>query len=155
MRKITRHSSDHFCFILFFFFFVTNRAKSISSNPWGARLTLVLVAFLYGTNYAAIKFMGGLMDPSTLMTLRFGLAALVLLPSLRGVGRDVLLSGAEVGVYSALGYGGQAFAMTVRSRGVAGWGMEGERGRGGVRLWCLLWPRIPIYNAWTGYYYLA
>ncbi|CAN0239027.1 unnamed protein product [Pylaiella littoralis] len=83
-----------------------------SSDPWRARLTLVFVACLYGTNYTAIKFMGGLMDTSSLLTLRFGLAALVLLPALRGVGRDVLLSGAEVGVYAALGYGAQAYALT-------------------------------------------
>lgn len=94
--------------------YLSHRAKS--SDPWRARLTLVFVACLYGTNYTAIKFMGGLMDTSSLLTLRFGLAALVLLPALRGVGRDVLLSGAEVGVYAALGYGAQAYALTVRMR---------------------------------------
>lgn len=90
------------------------RAKT--GDVWRARLALTLVACLYGTNYATIKFMGGLMDTSTLLTLRFGLAALALLPALRGVEKGVLLAGAETGVYAALGYGAQAYAMTVRER---------------------------------------
>lgn len=57
------------------------------------------------------------MDTSSLLTLRFGLAALALLPALRGVGKGVILAGAEVGVYATLGYGAQAYAMTVRGRG--------------------------------------
>eukprot|EP00903_Cladosiphon_okamuranus_P008367 g8045.t1 len=77
-----------------------------------ARLALVLVACLYGSNYATIKYIEGLIDTSSLLTLRFGLAALALLPALRGVGKDVLLAGAEVGIYATLGYGSQAFAMT-------------------------------------------
>lgn len=94
-------------------------------DVWRARLALTLVAFLYGTNYATIKFMGGLMDTSSLLSLRFGLAALALVPSLRGVGTDVLLAGAEVGVYATLGYGAQAYAMTVSERKTR----EGERER--------------------------
>ncbi|CAB1120230.1 unnamed protein product [Ectocarpus sp. CCAP 1310/34] len=82
------------------------------SEPWRARLTLALVACLYGTNYTAIKFMGDFMDTSSLLTLRFGLASLALLPTLQGVGMDVLLAGAEVGIYATLGYMAQAYAMT-------------------------------------------
>ncbi|CAM9148592.1 unnamed protein product [Ectocarpus sp. 6 AP-2014] len=81
------------------------------SEPWRARLTLALVACLYGTNYTAIKFMGDFMDTSSLLTLRFGLASLALLPALKGVGMDVLLAGAEVGIYATLGYMAQAYAM--------------------------------------------
>lgn len=90
------------------------RAKP--GDVWRARLALTLVACLYGTNYATIKHMGGLMDTSSLLTLRFGLAALALLPALRGVGKGVILAGAEVGIYATLGYGAQAYAMTVRER---------------------------------------
>lgn len=53
------------------------------------------------------------MDTSSLLTLRFGLAGLTLLPALQGVGRDVLLAGAEVGVYATMGYMAQAYAMRV------------------------------------------
>lgn len=56
------------------------------------------------------------MDTSSLLTLRFGIAGLALLPALRGVGKGVILAGAEVGVYATLGYGAQAYAMTVRGR---------------------------------------
>lgn len=58
--------------------------------------------------------MGDFMETSSLLTLRFGLAGLALLPALQGVGRGVLLAGAEVGVYATLGYGAQAYAMRVR-----------------------------------------
>ncbi|CAN0456724.1 unnamed protein product, partial [Laminaria digitata] len=81
------------------------------AEPWGARLTLALVACLYGTNYTAIKFMGDFLDTSSLLTLRFGLAGLTLLPALQGVGRDVFLAGAEVGMYATMGYMSQAYAM--------------------------------------------
>eukprot|EP00752_Nemacystus_decipiens_P012096 g10723.t1 len=82
------------------------------ADVWRARLALTLTAFLYGTNYATIKYMGGLMDISSLLTLRFALAALALLPALQGAGKGVILAGAEVGVYATLGYGAQAYAMT-------------------------------------------
>lgn len=95
--------------------FVPFRAKP--SEPWRARLVLAVVACLYGTNYTAIKFMGGFLETSSLLTLRFGLATLALLPALRGVGTEVLLAGAEVGVYATLGYSAQAYAMRVRGRG--------------------------------------
>lgn len=84
------------------------------AEPWGARLTLALVACLYGTNYTAIKYVGDFLDTPNLLALRFGLAGITLLPALRGVGRDVLLAGAEVGVFATLGYTSQAYAMRVR-----------------------------------------
>lgn len=87
------------------------------TEPWRARLILAVVACLYGTNYTAIKFMGGFLETSSLLTLRFGLAALALLPALRGIGTEVLLAGAEVGMYATLGYGAQAYAMRVRGTG--------------------------------------
>lgn len=78
-----------------------------------ARLTLAIVACLYGTNYAGIKFMGGVIETSSLLTMRFGLASLALLPALQGVRKDVFLAGVEVGVYATLGYWSQAWAMRV------------------------------------------
>lgn len=101
------------------------RAKP--SEPWRARLTLALVASLYGTNYTAIKFMGDLMDTSSLLTLRFGLASLALLPALQGIGMDVLLAGAEVGIYATLGYMAQAYAMRVRQGKVLTYGPRKAR----------------------------
>lgn len=87
----------------------------------------MLVACLYGTTYAAIKFVGESVDTSDFMALRFGLASLILLPSLKGVCSDVWKAGAEVGVYATLGYWAQAWAMRVRVY----WG--------DVLICCLLW----------------
>lgn len=89
----------------------SSELESSSRKPWVGRLTLATVACLYGTNYSAVKFVGGLLETSNFLALRFGLASLVLLPFLRGVSAEVWKAGAEVGVYATLGYWGQAWAM--------------------------------------------
>ncbi|CAM9752305.1 unnamed protein product [Discosporangium mesarthrocarpum] len=80
-------------------------------GPWLARLALATVACLYGSNYSVVKMLGSEMAPSMMMSLRFGLASLVLTPSLNGVSQPALLGGLEVGLYAALGYASQAFGL--------------------------------------------
>lgn len=60
--------------------------------------------------------MGDYLDTSSLLTLRFSLASLALLPALKGVGNDVLMAGAEVGAYATLGYWAQAWSLRVSGR---------------------------------------
>lgn len=79
-----------------------------------ARLILATVACLYGTNYATVKVMEGVLEPSNLLALRFGLASLALLPALSGASFEVLLAGAEIGLYAILAYASQAWALRVR-----------------------------------------
>lgn len=106
------------------------RLESSSRKPWVGRLTLATVACLYGTNYSAVKFVGGLLETSNFLALRFGLASLVLLPFLRGVSAEVWKAGAEVGVYATLGYWGQAWAMRVRNSTLLVMGLVGGEGGG-------------------------
>lgn len=62
----------------------TTTHSTTVSKPWLARLALVAVACLYGTEYIAVKFVVGLLGTSYLLTLRFSLASLVLLPAIKG-----------------------------------------------------------------------
>lgn len=89
------------------------RNRVSSKKAWLARFSLATVACLYGTEYAAIKVMGGLLGTSTLLALRFTLASVTLLPALSNIKAKVLMDGAEVGMYATLGYWAQAGALQV------------------------------------------
>jgi drug/metabolite transporter (DMT)-like permease len=78
-----------------------------------SRLLLAFVAATYGTNYAAIKELGELLDPSLVNVLRFAIAATVFSPVfLKNLSKtNIIKGGAEIGFWNSLGYLGQAFAL--------------------------------------------
>jgi len=82
---------------------------------WQARALLLCIAALYGTNFSAVKILGEQLEPSFAATLRFALSSLVFSPFVwkvfakqRG---DIVLGGFETGVYNAVGYFAQAYAL--------------------------------------------
>ena len=87
-------------------------------NIWGARALLLLVAMLWGTNFASVKYLESLCFhppchhlPSEAALARFGVAALASLPLLIGQRKDVILAGFECGIWITLGYITQAMAL--------------------------------------------
>ena len=83
-----------------------------------ARGILLAVSALYGTNFACVKILGESLNPSVAAMLRFTVAALVFLPQLLKISKTnpkLIMGGFEVGIYSALGYWGQAVALQTSS----------------------------------------
>ena len=85
---------------------------------WGARALLLMVAMLWGTNFASVKYLESLCFhppchhlPSEAALARFGVAALASLPLLIGQRKDVVLAGFECGIWITLGYITQAMAL--------------------------------------------
>ena len=85
---------------------------------WGARALLLMVAMLWGTNFASVKYLESLCFhppchhlPSEAALARFGVAALASLPLLIGQRKDVILAGFECGIWITLGYITQAMAL--------------------------------------------
>jgi drug/metabolite transporter (DMT)-like permease len=85
---------------------------------WAARALLLFVAMLWGTNFAAVKYLETLCfhppcnhPPSQAAFARFGVAALVSLPLLIGQRKDIILAGLECGLWVTLGYITQAMAL--------------------------------------------
>ena len=85
---------------------------------WAARGLLLLVAMLWGTNFASVKYLETLCfhppcnhPPSQAAFARFGVAALVSLPLLIGQRKDIILAGFECGLWITLGYITQAMAL--------------------------------------------
>eukprot|EP01039_Chlorochromonas_danica_P008547 gene8547-9420_t len=79
-----------------------------------AKLLLLGVAALYGTDFTCVKVLGTVLHPAVAATCRFSIAAAVFLPQLLRTfksNRPLMLGGAEVGLYAALGYFGQALAL--------------------------------------------
>uniref|UniRef100_A0A7R9UAU3 EamA domain-containing protein n=1 Tax=Pinguiococcus pyrenoidosus TaxID=172671 RepID=A0A7R9UAU3_9STRA len=75
---------------------------------------LVLVAVFWGTNFPAVRFIEGYdVSSSSLAALRFGIAGLVLAPTLAGKPRALLLAGLECGLWAAAGYVAQAIGLEV------------------------------------------
>jgi len=103
---------------------------SLSTNPlaatnndgvgiWTARGLLLLVAVLWGTNFASVKYLETLCfhppchhPPSEAALARFGVAALISLPLLINQRKDVILAGIECGIWITLGYFTQALALS-------------------------------------------
>lgn len=86
---------------------------------WTARLLLLIVAMLWGTNFASVKYLENLCfhppcshPPSEAALARFGVAALVSLPLLLNQRKDVILAGLECGIWITLGYFTQALALS-------------------------------------------
>lgn len=87
---------------------------------WAARGILLLVAVIWATNFAAVKYMEDLCFhppcnhfPSEAAFCRFGVAALVSSPLLwiKRQDWDVIKAGLECGLWISLGYGTQALAL--------------------------------------------
>ena len=94
------------------------------SNPstgvgiWAARAILLLVAMIWGTNFASVKYIETLCfaPPCAHMAseaalARFGVAALVGLPFLFGKQKEVIQAGLECGALISAGYITQAMAL--------------------------------------------
>lgn len=87
---------------------------------WTARALLLLVAVLWGTNFASIKYLETLCfhppcnhPPSEAALARFGVAAAVSLPLLYKQNKDVIFAGLECGLWISMGYIAQAMAETL------------------------------------------
>lgn len=74
--------------------------------------TLVFLAFLWGTNFSAVKYLdtSGI-NVSIINTIRFFLASLSLSPFLIGISKEIILAGIDVGFWVALAYICQAFGL--------------------------------------------
>mmetsp|Transcript_9585 Transcript_9585/g.15932 ORF Transcript_9585/g.15932 Transcript_9585/m.15932 type:complete len:507 (-) Transcript_9585:31-1551(-) len=86
---------------------------------WAARALLLMVAILWGTNFASVKYLESLCFhppchhlPSEAALARFGVAALASLPLLIGQRKDVIFAGFECGIWITLGYITQAMALS-------------------------------------------
>ena len=92
---------------------------SPSIGIWTARGLLLLVAVLWGTNFASVKYLENLCfhppcshPPSEAALARFGVASLVSLPLLLNQRKDIILAGFECGIWITLGYFTQALALS-------------------------------------------
>ena len=101
----------------------------ILSDVWKARLLLLLSAALYGTNFTFVKALDESMPVAVSSTLRFGFAAVAMLPWLIAPISDELklmvqvegneeptrlsvgLAGMEIGVLNSVGYISQAIGL--------------------------------------------
>ena len=95
---------------------------TISDNSMFARISLLCVSALYGSNFSCVKIINGSIDPSLGAFLRFSLAGLVFLPALlkylfdsKIKNKSILLGGMEVGLYNFLGYWAQANSLVTSS----------------------------------------
>ncbi len=68
-----------------------------------ARLALIAITLMWGVSITAVKGLLGYATPLTSVAVRFGLAALVLVPALRGLTKAELRGGLVVGVVFGLG----------------------------------------------------
>jgi drug/metabolite transporter (DMT)-like permease len=91
---------------------------------WAARGLLLLVAAVWGTNFASVKYLETLCfhppchhPPSEAAFARFGVAAIVSLPLLFKQRLDVVLAGLECGLWISLGYFSQAMALVTIDSG--------------------------------------
>jgi len=89
-----------------------------------ARAILLLVAAIWGTNFASVKYLENLCfhppchhPPSEFALARFGVAGLVSIPLLVKQRWDVILGGFECGLWITLGYVSQAMALATISSG--------------------------------------
>ena len=102
----------------------TEGEKQQKLGIWAARGILLLVAMLWGTNFASVKYLETLCfhppcnhPPSEAALARFGVAAMVSIPLLIGQRKDVILAGLECGLWITLGYITQAMALQTISSG--------------------------------------
>eukprot|EP00542_Grammatophora_oceanica_P013912 CAMPEP_0194030630 /NCGR_PEP_ID=MMETSP0009_2-20130614/4038_1 /TAXON_ID=210454 /ORGANISM="Grammatophora oceanica, Strain CCMP 410" /LENGTH=477 /DNA_ID=CAMNT_0038670605 /DNA_START=168 /DNA_END=1601 /DNA_ORIENTATION=- len=100
----------------------TNELSEEESNTqigiWAARGVLLLVAVIWGTNFASVKYLENLCfhppcnhPPSEAAFARFGVAGLVSIPLVIGQKWEVILAGIECGLWITIGYISQAMAL--------------------------------------------
>ena len=83
-----------------------------------ARILLLTIAGMYGTNYGSVKILEESLDPSVASFFRFLLASSVFLPNVLNElksNSDVVKSGLFIGSINALGYIAQAKALETAS----------------------------------------
>jgi len=100
----------------------TNTDSSKALSLWGARILLLLVAALYGTNFGSVKILEESLEPSISAFLRFTVSALVFSPWLiSGLTSksSTVIGGLEVGLYSFIGYYTQSVALETTPASVA------------------------------------
>eukprot|EP00741_Cyanophora_paradoxa_P017266 tig00020961_g16677.t1 len=71
-----------------------------------------IITALYATNFAIVKDMESVCHPAISSLLRFGLASLFFLPSLRGAKKESILAGVEMGGWLGMGIVTQAIALS-------------------------------------------
>ena len=76
-----------------------------------ARVTMIGVAAMYGTNFASVKILEEAMPPSVAAALRFTIASIVLLPLFRGASQKVVLPSIQIGLLTAGGYYAQGMSL--------------------------------------------
>lgn len=103
---------------------IEKKEGSHNVGLWAARGLLLLVAILWGTNFASVKYLETLCfhppcvhPPSEAAFARFGLAGLVSIPFLINQRKDVILAGLECGLWITIGYIAQAFALETMPSG--------------------------------------
>lgn len=93
-------------------------AEEEGLSLWASRGILLLVAAIWGTNFASVKYLETLCfhppcnhPASEFAFARFGLAAVISLPLLFRQRADVVWAGMECGLWITLGYVSQALAL--------------------------------------------
>lgn len=84
-----------------------------------SRLALLAVAALSGSGYAAVRVLGDSYDSSSILAIRFVIAALVLAPWLRRCAPAVRGVALETGGWLAVGYIAQAVCLQTSNAGAA------------------------------------
>ncbi|EKX54827.1 hypothetical protein GUITHDRAFT_149872 [Guillardia theta CCMP2712] len=76
-----------------------------------ARLVILGVAALYGTNFGSVKILESSLDPSAAAFVRFGIASLAMLPLLKNLRVETIKPGLEIGMFAFLGYFAQGIGL--------------------------------------------
>lgn len=84
-----------------------------------SRLGLLAAAALSGSGYAAVRMIGDSVDSSSILAIRFVVAAAVLSPWLFKCNKEVLRVSIETGGWLAIGYVAQAVCLQTSSAGAA------------------------------------
>ena len=78
---------------------------------WGSRGILVIVAILYGTNFACVKLLQQTVPVSLAFALRILISAFPLLPFLFKLNFEIFKAGVWIGIFLAIGYWVQAISL--------------------------------------------
>jgi len=116
--KVTSNAAEAPCLQSFGVEVAATGDKALISL-WAARGILLLVAILWGTNFASVKYLETLCfhppcnhPPSEAALARFGVAGVASIPFLVGQPTAIILAGLECGIWISLGYFTQALALS-------------------------------------------
>mmetsp|Transcript_16653 Transcript_16653/g.28381 ORF Transcript_16653/g.28381 Transcript_16653/m.28381 type:complete len:479 (-) Transcript_16653:229-1665(-) len=98
--------------------------RSLSVTAQQARILLLLVSAVYGTNFGCVKLLEDCLPPSIIMAVRFSIATAVLFPLAIATRPNKslfkpLLAGAETGVWCLFAYTAQAVSLQTSSAGTS------------------------------------